>query len=203
MTGCVDGANLPICMASRLAVVLVTALVGGGFAFSTVGCAHPYSGKPERLRKPRKKKKPKKKEDDKTAEVQWDEKCRTNFFDKPTKRRRPRSSKRMAKQADSLLVAAESKEGKERVTLVNDAVSKLKSALKKDPYGPEATYKLAVAYALVAKKGCAIELLKRLQALTTHTNPKIEAEASLAVKRAANDIAFDGFRKDANAALGE
>jgi hypothetical protein len=188
-------------MTSRLAVILITALVGGGFALAEMGCAHPYSGKPERLRKPRKKKRKKKEKKEGEEEVKWDEKCRTNFFDKPTKRRRPRSARAQAKAANQILLSAEDKEGRDRVMLVTDAVNKLKSSLKKDPYGPLATYKLAVAYALVAKKGCALELLKRLQVLTTH--PDVEAEARRTVKRAANEPAFDGFRKDANAALGE
>ena len=45
--------------------------------------------------------------------------------------------------------------------LIQEALSKLRNALRADPYGPEPTYKMAVAYALVGKKGCSLALLER------------------------------------------
>lgn len=165
------------------------------------GCAQPYSGKPERLKKPRKKKKPEPTEQEVAEkELEFDEKCRTNFFDKPTTLRKTRLSRRLAKQADGMLVEAEEEEGQARISSVSEALSKLTNALKADPYGPEATYKMAVAYALVGKKGCAIALLERLQQLTRH--PEAMNEAERVVNRALRDHSFEPFRKDADAALG-
>ncbi len=188
-------------MLRRLSLLFFAALICGAFSTAVVGCAHPYSGKSQRLKKPRKKKRPKKEKADETAKVEWDDKCRTDFFDKPTKRRSPRSARALSKKATSMLLDAESQEESGRVRLVIDAINKLRSALKKDPYGPEPTYRLAVAYALVAKKGCALELLKRLAALKNH--PDVEKEANRKAKQAAGDPAFDGFKKEAEAALGE
>ena len=188
-------------MLRRLSILFFAALICGAFMTSTTGCAHPYSGKPDRLSKPRKKKKPKKEETAAAAEVQWDEKCRVDFFDKPTKKRSPRAAKALSKKAGSMLLDAEGQENTQKVRTVIDAINKLRSALKKDPYGPDPTYRLAVAYALVAKKGCSLELLKRLAALKTH--PDVEKEANRKAKQAAGDPAFDGFKKEAETALGE
>ena len=48
---------------------------------------------------------------------------------------------------------------------VKDAVDKYRNALTKDPYNPEATVKLAEAYDLVQRKGCALAMLRRLATL--------------------------------------
>lgn len=175
-------------------------------ALSTpTACKHPYSGKPERLRKPRPKK-PKKDEAAAPVVVKergLDDKCRTNFFADPgrVKRRRARDARKLAKAADKLLVEAEQTDEEDRKPIVVDAMGRLRNALEKDPYGPFPTYKLAVAYALVGKKGCALALLERLKALQEH--PPVETEATRTVKRAARDLAFDRFREDARQALGE
>lgn len=167
----------------------------------TASCALPYSGNPERLSKPRKKKRPEVNPEAaaETAPV-LDDKCRTNFFDEPTTRRKASTANQLSRQAEPLLVQAEEQEGPERISSVKDALSKLKSALKADPYSPEATYRMAVAYALVGKKGCAVALLERLQELTKL--PGIEGEAERTINRAARDQNFDIFRKDADTALG-
>jgi len=168
------------------------------------GCKHPYSGKPERLKKPR----PKKPKEEKGPTVvvkakAMDTKCRTNFFADPTRvgRRRSREARAMAKKADRILMEAEKADIEDRVPIVTDAMGTLDNALGKDPYGPLPTYKLAVAYALIGKKGCALALLERLKVLQSH--PPVEKEATRTVKRAVRDLAFDRFRDDARAALGE
>jgi len=187
-------------------MILLAVAVAVGFTAETVGCAHPYSGKPEKLKKPRKKKRPEPTAEEGAAkeEVVWDEECRTNFFDdKKPGRRNPRGAEALVKQADSLLLQADSEEGPARINAVIEALSKLTNALEKDQYSPEATYKMAVAYALVHKKGCALRLLERLKELEKMEEGGVGRKASLTAKRAANDMAFDGFRKDADAAMGE
>lgn len=81
-----------------------------------------------------------------------------------------------------------------------DALVHYRRALFVDPYSPRATLALALAYDLVRRKGCALALLQRLDALTQH--PERGAEA----KRLAQDVAatfawFCDYRKDAMAAL--
>lgn len=168
-------------------------------------CAGPYTGKPEKLRKPREKKRPEKTDEELAAmeaenKVEWDEKCRANFFDEPHNRRYAKRARPLTAAADSMLADADELEGAARVELVSDAMSKLRNALKQDPYGPEQTYKLAVAYAMVLKKQCAVMLLERLTELEKH--PVVGAQATRVISRAMQDMAFDGFRKDADAALG-
>lgn len=188
-------------------MILLALGVAVGYAASTTSCAHPYSGTPEKLKKPRKKKKPEPTAEETAAgaeEVVWDEECRTNFFDdKKPPRRRSRAADSLVKEADSILLEAEDRGGPERINAVIDALSKLENALKKDQFHPEATYKMAVAYALVRKKGCALRLLERLNELQKMEEGGVGRKATLTIKRAVNDMAFDGFRKDADAAMGE
>jgi hypothetical protein len=189
---------------SRLAIVILTAFLGGALATSTAACSGPWSGKPEKLKKPRKKKRPKEeKPPEQVAEdIEVIEKCRTDFFgDEYKKRRRAKESRKMAKQADALLIEAEQTEGPRRIPIVTEALGTLENALKKDPYGPEATYKMAVAYALVGRKGCALALLERLAELQKH--PDVENEAYRMVQRAVRDQSFANFEQDAKKALGE
>ncbi len=187
----------------RLAAILLLVLVTGAFVATETGCAHPYSGKPERLKKPRKKKHPPAAEDAAApAEVVWDEECRANFNDdKRPLRRHEKAAEQMADQATQMLLQAETMDGAARINTVIDAITKLKNALKKDQFNPEATLKLAVAYAVVHKKGCALRLLERLNDL--QRMEEVSRKAQLAIRRATNEPAFDGFRKDANAAMGE
>ncbi len=176
---------------------------GLGLGFSTVtavavtGCTGPYTGKPERLEKPRKKKRPQAEEDGALA---LDDECRTNFFAKPTKRRNQRQGRALASQAERILSQAEGQEGQPRILSVQEALSKLSNALRADPYGPAPTYRMAVAYALVGKKGCSLALLDRLQQLTVM--PEVQGEAERTVNRALRDQTFDIFRKEADAAMG-
>jgi hypothetical protein len=193
----------------RLAFLLALAL-GVGTALLTSACGSgPYTGKPEKLKKPREKKRP---EGATTAsEVESggaaktamsDEDCRTNFFAEPMKGKRQKGEARgMAMQAESTLIAAERQFGPQRQQMVIEAMGTLDNALKKDPYGPEPTYKLAVAYALVGKKKCTLALLERLKQLGTL--PDVEKEAQRTIQRAARDPAFSTFQKEAKTALGE
>lgn len=193
-------------MKTRIAAIAL-AFVLGGALMGTSACSGPYSGKAEKLKKPSRKPKPPPTEEELAAAAagpQLDDKCRTNFFDDPKDKAKKRKAKEglgLAKEADPMLFEAEAKEGMDRISKVKEAMSKLRNSLEKDPYGPEATYKLAVAYALVNKKGCSIALLTRLKELEKF--PDVEAESGRVIKRVLGDPAFDLFRKDANAAVGQ
>lgn len=200
----VCASNLHSGMSRRFGIYLLAATLFVSFA-GIAACAGPYVGKPEKLKTPRKKKKPEKTDEELAAEaavadVQWDDNCRANFFDDPHNRRYAKRARPLTAAADSLLGDADELEGAERVETVSQAMSKLRNALKQDPYGPEQTYKLAVAYAMVLKKKCAVMLLERLTELENH--PVVGAQATRVISRAMSDTAFDGFRKDADAALG-
>lgn len=194
----------------RLAILLALAL-GAGSALSVQwACGSgPYTGKPEKMKKPRAKKRPEGSANPTevasaggAATPMSEDDCRTNFFAEPMKGRRQKNEARgMAMQAEQNLMAAERKFGPERQQMVIEAMGTLSNALKKDPYGPEPTYKLAVAYALVGKKKCALALLERLKQLGTL--PDVEKEASRTIQRAARDPAFTAFQKEAKTALGE
>ena len=196
---------------NRLAILLAAAVIGtAATPLGLAGCG-PYTGKPEPLKKPHAKKRPENKvvptevadpggAGGKSAPSS-EEKCRTNFFAEPKKGpRRSKEARNMAIQADSSLLAAERQTGPKRQELVVEAMATLSSALGKDPYGPEPTYKLAVAYALVGRKSCALALLERLKGLSAMAD--VEKEASRTIQRASRDPAFEPFGKEARTALG-
>ncbi|WP_045119069.1 hypothetical protein [Haliangium ochraceum] len=151
------------------------------------------------MKRPKAKKRPPG-EEAATEALAMDDTCRTNFFDKPTTRRRATQGRALASQAEGILAEADAKEGEERILLVKESLDKLSNALRADPYGPAPTYKMAVAYAMVGKKKCALDLLDRLQQLTRM--PAVESEAERNVDRAMRDQAFEPFRKEADTALG-
>ncbi len=167
---------------------------------SMLGCA-PYSSAPERLAKPKKKRRPPGAPD--PTAIAIDDQCKADFFKSATNNRNPGSGTRLAQDGGRLLSKAESQTGHKRVSLVKDALSKLRSALRKDPYGSEATYAMAAAYALIGKKGCSLLLLKRLASLTGHPDSAVVDSAQRTVQRATQDQTFDDFRKEADTALGE
>lgn len=186
-------------MGKRLGILCIVGVVALGLGVA--GCAHPYSGKPEKLRGMKKKKKPKVETPEGTTEVTWNEDCRVNFHDdKPPKRRKESAAKALSAQAKGMLDEALELEGDRRILKVIDAINKLKSALGQDQFNADAVYKMAVAYTLVRKKGCALQLLQRLQDL--QKMPEAAREAELAAKRVTRDPVFDPFRKDADAAVG-
>ncbi|HTM21656.1 MAG TPA: hypothetical protein VL172_14140 [Kofleriaceae bacterium] len=174
----------------------------GILALAVSGCAGPHAGHPEKLKgAPPKKKPPEKLVDNKPTDIVWDEECRANFQDeKPPKARNPGAAKAVAVEADNMLANAEKMEGEQRIRAVIDAINKLKGATGKDQFNATATYLMARAYALVYRKGCSILLLKRLNDL--QVMPEVAPDADKAIKRARDDNAFKGFRKDADAALG-
>lgn len=170
---------------------IVSALAAAVLA---AGCAGPRAGEPEPLERPR----PQDAESDEDSSES--DRCRTNFYDEPhTGEREADRAREMADLTDGVLLRAERSSGEEREAAVLEAMDQLVAALEKDPYGPEPTYKLAVAYALAERNACAIRLLERIAELTAM--PDVQAEAGRMVERAKRDIIFDAFRDEADAAL--
>jgi tetratricopeptide (TPR) repeat protein len=180
------------------------ALLAGSLALVVTGCAHPHSGKPERLRAPKAKKVPPDEEEAEqadAAQVSADPPCRTNFFGEPRRgRRNPREARNLANATNPVLLEAEQTEGQKRLALVLDAMARLRNALDRDPYAPEPTYKYAVAYALAGRKSCSLAFLERLKQLSQF--PDVEAETNRVIQRALRDPAFAEFRREAENALG-
>jgi hypothetical protein len=209
---------------NRLPILLCLAVLGAAFTAGGLGAcgSGPYTGAPDKLKKPRAKKRPLDKptptevadpdgkdgkggkggkgKDPKEAPVS-DEQCRTNFFAEPKKGpRHSKEARNMAIQTDGALRDAEAQQGPARQQLVIEVMGTLSSALVKDPYAPEPTYKLAVAYAMIGRKSCSLALLERLKALGGM--PDVEKEAGRTIQRASRDPAFQPFSKEARAALG-
>lgn len=176
-------------------------LVGGG-VIGSAGCQALYGGKPEKLRNPERKKKPEE-PPEQAVEVKYIDDCIANFRDDP-KLVRPDSSRSNTLVGDgdaTLSQATRAKEPAAQAELIKQSIDKYRGALIKDPYNQDATLKLALAYDMVYRKGCALALLKRIAAL--ESNPKYKSMA----RRVADEVAdtptmFKGYRKDAVSAVG-
>jgi hypothetical protein len=66
-----------------------------------------------------------------------------------------------------------------REQYTTDAVEKLITALKADPYNVTATYYLAAVYAKIGRKQCSLNLLTRLLQMRPHPSKRVEVEAHL------------------------
>lgn len=172
------------------------------FGTASLGCQPLYGSKPERLVNPGKKKPPPELPETE-AQVKYVEDCQTNFRDDP-KLWRPNSSQAtmLTEDGDTALANAnKAKDPASQAELIKLSIEKYRSALLKDPYNQEATLKLAVAYDLVLRKGCALAMLKRLASM--QANPKYAKRANqLADSVTDNTSWFRGYRKDAVAAVG-
>ena len=170
-------------MVRRLFLALV--IVGGA-----LGCSGPYAGKPSPLVRPVKKKRPQ------AAAATFDDQCKTDFFaDASRVKPRTRDADQLVVQGNRILTS-----GDDETATMLDALGKFRSALAADPYQAEATFKMAVVYAQLRKKGCAVALLKRLAELERH--PDFERQATLMIQAAQGESSFDAFRDEANAAVG-
>ena len=167
----------------RLLLVVITL---GGLA----SCSGPYAAGPSPLVRPVKKKRPP------AASATYDDQCKTDFFaDASRVKPRPRDADQLVVQGNRILTS-----GDDEAATMLDALSKFRGALAADPYQAEATFKMAVVYAQLRKKGCAVALLKRLAELERH--PDFERQAALMIQAAQGESSFDGFRDEANAAVG-
>jgi len=166
-------------------------------------CSGPYAGSPEKLKKPVKKPMPD--EAPISAVIVFADDCPVKFQEEPGKAmQQHKTGKRAADQktaqADELLDKARATTvDKDKASQTADAIAKLRSALIDDPYHAEATYKLAHAYARARRKGCAIALLGRLNALEKYND--FAGDAKRKKDEAETDPVFQPFRKDANGAL--
>lgn len=107
------------------------------------------------------------------------EECSVNFSAKPTKQRQTAHSQSLTVQANASLQPAIATPARPAtpggVQSVQDAITKYREALIKDPYNAEATLKLALAYDRVLRKGCALAMLRRLDSLAS--NPTFQPHA--------------------------
>jgi hypothetical protein len=88
---------------------------------------------------------------------------------------------RLTEEAKTLLKTAESAEVDKtlREQYTTDAVIKLITALKADPYNVSATYYLAATYARIGRGQCSINLLVRLLQMRPHPSKRAEVETHL------------------------
>jgi hypothetical protein len=182
-----------------IARVGVCIAVASGFA----ACQPLYGDKPEKLHTPEKKKKP-----PEVAEadipVKYIDDCAADFHADPrTAHPLPTMAQPLTNEGDTALQGADkATDANAKVGLIKDAITKYSNALKKDPYNADATLKLAHAYDLVLRKGCALAMLKRLAALSA--NPKFAKDAQLKIDSIDDNAGwFKGYRKDAIAAVGK
>jgi hypothetical protein len=167
-----------------------------------VGCQALYGGKPEKLPSvPRKKAPP----EAPVAEVQIKEidECTADFrADNKNVNRQTTLSNQLTGEGDTAISNSDKAAGAPaQAGLIKEGIDKYRNALIKDPYNPEATLKLALAYDRVYRKGCAIAMLKRLATLST--NPKFQRASNAAIDSISdNGQWFKRYRKDAITAVG-
>jgi hypothetical protein len=128
--------------------------------------------------------------------------CKSNFDDtarKPANKGQREQAKGYAQDADNQLSGHEQAGWEARRAMVLRAISTLGDALRIDPYSPSATYQMAVAYALVGKKKCAVSMLTRLNDLGGF--PDLVPEIMKLKQKEKQDTSFDAMRKEADAAL--
>jgi hypothetical protein len=186
-------------LSGRLVATVVVAMFGLAAPLAS-GCKPLYGGAPEKLKKPKPKKPPETAATAPAGPV-YVEECKADFFEDNAKvRRKIGESTTLTGTGEGLLAQSAGAPPESRGGMIVDAISKLKGALSQDPYNATATFDMAVAYASINYKGCAIALLKRLAELEKH--PDFERDATRLIKRAQNEPVFNGFRKDADAAMG-
>ena len=175
-------------------------------AVLSVGCGGPYKGKPERLPKVKKSAPPEEVATEEAAvEVKYDEECSAKFTDDPGKAKKSSSKAGtfIAAGNDNMSRSGTSTDPAVQVDNIVKAIEQYKKALLEDHYNPEATFYLAVAYAQVRKKGCAIKLLKRLGELAI--NPRLaggQTRLDAFLNLVEDETAFRPFKNDAMQAIG-
>jgi hypothetical protein len=166
------------------------------------GCRPLYGDRPEKLKTPEKKKKPDEPETAASVIKPIDE-CTFNQRDDP-KMHKPdtTAANRAVGDGDvAIQTSGKAKDPSAAAEQIKIAIDRYRTALIKDNFNHEAIYKLALAYDMVYRKGCALELLKRLQKM--QANPKYAKAANrIADEINDNQTLFKGYRKDALAAVG-
>lgn len=178
--------------------LLVLGLVG------MAGCKPLYSGKPEKQVNPKKTKKPVEEEVATASQPKYIEDCPVSFREdvKTYPKADLKASNQAAADGDAAIIqGVKATDKQSKAALFKAAIDKYRTALMKSPYDANLTLKLATSYDTMLRKGCALALLRRIADLRKH--PKFNRQA----ENAANDVAangtwFAGYRKDANAAVG-
>jgi hypothetical protein len=131
------------------------------------------------------------------------EECSARFLDAPDLHKPNRSmAEVLISNGDGrVALALKNPEPADRAVLLLDARERYADALEKDNYSAEATFKLAVTYDRLYRKGCALVLLKRLGLLEGHP-PSARAANALADQIADDRALFRDYRNDALAAIG-
>lgn len=164
-------------------------------------CQPLYGSKADKLSSPGRVKKP----PDEAAvvvEVKYVEDCTTNFRDEGKPSLQTGQSNNLVSDGDQALSQARrATDPPTQAALLVQSVEKYRNALSKDHFNLEATLKLALAYDLVLRKGCALALLKRIAAF--QANPMYARKAGqIADEVNDNPQYFKGYRKDAVTAVG-
>jgi hypothetical protein len=180
-----------VALAAALAMVVVPVF--------TTACSGPYESPAEKVKRPSKKNRPPE-APVVAAEIKYDDECKTKFQEDGSKVHRKSAAPQIAAGDSALEQVGSTSDMAMKASFAVDAINKYKNALAQDPYSATATYKLAISYALVRKKGCALALLKRLTELQKH--PDFDAEATRMIKSVDDEPAFKGFHKDALTAAG-
>lgn len=162
-------------------------------------CQPMYGGKPQKLKDPP----PIAHRGDDTGEPPkkaYVEQCTTDFHARPPAigiKRNTATAHEEVKTAGTRLQEADKapeRTGKQRLIL--EAIDRYHRALSLDPFDAEATVKLALAYDRTLRKGCALALLRRLQALANH--PAFEVAANAEKQRVRdNKHWFADYRSEA------
>jgi hypothetical protein len=179
-----------------------TALLVSMAGFLAVACGGPHRGKVASLPKG-----PPKTAAAVAAGPTWDDVCPTNFNADPRKAKKSATKARphlgSGKQhLDVALSTSMSDKPDQHVAEALAAVDEYRAALDENHYNAEATYQLAVSYALLHKRGCALAMLKRLHTLTDNARLSRDGDTDVETWLAlvAKEPAFADFAVEAQAA---
>ena len=137
-------------------------------------------------------------------QVEWKTTCKIKTRKTAPKKVNKRAAIRKARASESDLELAASTRGGDRLKKVQQALNTLRKALvDDDPFSPDATYQMAVAFALAYDKGCALDLLKRLGELTDHPEEDVAKRARALASEVKSTDAFDSFSEEAEESVGE
>jgi hypothetical protein len=168
-----------------------------GMVVFAAACQPMYDAKAPKLKDPPIAKHDKSK-DPPPPEPTYDEKCTVDFSAPPTQKRQTKVAQQHLVAGDTAIESAQREPAKQEMAA--QGVEQYRQALIADPYNAEATLKLALAYDKVLRKGCALAMLKRLDALAA--NPKFGAEPQIN-RVLDNESWFKPYRTDALKALGK